>query len=82
VKHTSDGKGAMFAFTKIGTYAVAPPEEMYGNLTSNLFEGRSFVVGYCLWLCYAFVVFAQPATPLVFWYFLLVLVPRHGWIKP
>ena len=35
IKHTKDG-GVVFAFTKIGTYAVAPPEEIYFLKSSNL----------------------------------------------
>jgi hypothetical protein len=29
----------LFAFTKIGTYAVAPPEEMYFLVSDNLLTG-------------------------------------------
>ena len=35
IKHTKDG-GVVFAFTKIGTYAVAPPEEIYFLKSPNL----------------------------------------------
>ena len=35
IKHTKYG-GVVFAFTKIGTYAVAPPEEIYFLKSPNL----------------------------------------------
>ena len=51
VDHIKQHKGmAMFAFTKIGHYAVAPPEEMYFLVSPNLLtEGDPTQVTWDMW---------------------------------